>query len=60
MFVLYVLHETLWNFISTVMRLDYHSRIGNIWNQSEKVHRNYKIFIEKMIIIALSRNLIKK
>ena len=30
--ILCVLYETLWNFISFLMRLDYDNDIGKIWN----------------------------
>lgn len=38
--ILSVLCKTYWNFISTVVRLDYHDYIGEVWNKSENVHSN--------------------
>ena len=42
--VLRALDETFWNFISTVVSLDYHDYIDETWNISENVYRSYKIF----------------
>ena len=41
-FMLYVLYETFWNFINTVIRHDSQDFIGKIWNQSESIFSYYR------------------
>lgn len=42
---LYVLYEILRDLISTIMKHDYRTYIAKIWNESENLFRNRKIFI---------------
>lgn len=35
--IYFVLFGTFWNFINTVMRLDYHDYIGDVWNPFENI-----------------------
>lgn len=51
MFISYVLYETFWNFIGTVMKHGYHYYIGKIFSQSGNVYCSYKIFIADIYLI---------
>lgn len=37
-----------WNFIGVVMIFCYHDYIDEVWNKSESIYKNYKIFCTSM------------
>lgn len=43
--VLCVFYKMFWNFVNIVTRLDHHNYIRKVWNKSESVHKDGKIFI---------------